>query len=356
MDKRVYITYYRVQKTEEEKVVTALKGVLPVLNQYDLSVKGIIPIQEDVYRIETPRGVYCLKCANKGEHKMLFIYSVLKHLVDNGFHKVSAPVPTQDGSPLAKLDREIYFMTEWVFGNPCNFKRNDHLTQATITLAEFHKYAKEAVLLPGAKARVMYKKWPHVFRTRTDELKAFKKTVQDKRTPNVFEKRFLSHANHFIELAEKACQTLNNSAYEKIAQRAEKEKTFTHRDVAARNFIIGEKKEAFLIDFDYSRFDIRAADVVRLTERSLRDEKWNKDKGELVFKTYNKVYPLEPEQYQVMLAFFQFPQKVWRLANRYFIGKYPWQEEGYLKKLMSAIRKLSYQEKFAQFFEEKYCK
>ena len=118
------------------------------------------------------------------------------------------PVPTQDGSPLAKLDREIYFMTEWVFGNPCNFKRNDHLTQATITLAEFHKYAKEAVLLPGAKARVMYKKWPHVFRTRTDELKAFKKTVQDKRTPNVFEKRFLSHANHFIELAEKACKPL----------------------------------------------------------------------------------------------------------------------------------------------------
>ncbi|MGI6685100.1 MAG: CotS family spore coat protein [Bacillota bacterium] len=333
-----------------------MKGVLPVLKQYDFTVKGIIPVQEDVFRVETSRGVYCLKCANKSEYKMLFIYSVLKHLVDHGFYKVSAPVPTRDGSPLVKLDNHIYFMTEWVFGRPCNFMRDEHLIEATKTLAEFHQYAKGVVPLPGAKARTMYQKWPDVFRNRTNELKDFKKIVEEKKSLNDFEKRYLSYADQFIELGEKACQTLDSSSYQKIATEAEKEKTFTHRDVAARNFIIGEKKEAYLIDFDYSRYDIRAADVVRLAERSLRDVKWSIGKGDLIFKTYNQVYPLEKEQYPVMLAFFQFPQKAWRIANRYFKGKYQWQDEGYLKKLVSAVRKMSYQEKFAQSFEEKYCK
>jgi CotS family spore coat protein len=336
--------------------VTALKGVLPVLSQYHLSVRGIIPVQEDVFRVETNRGVYCLKCANKGEHKMLFIYSVLKHLVDHGFKKVSAPVPSRDGSPLVKFGPQIYFMTEWVSGTPCSFQREDHLTEAAKTLAEFHQKAKGPKLLPGAKAREMYRKWLDIFRQRTGELTEFKKIVLEKKSPNEFEKRYLSFADEFIYLGEKACHTLDASNYRKIAKEAEKEKTFTHRDVAARNFIIGEKKEAFLIDFDYSRFDIRAADVVRLMERALRDEKWDIEKGDLILKSYHKVYPLEQEQYQVMLAFFQFPQKVWRISNRYFKGKYHWQEEGFLKKLMSAVRKMSYQEKFAQSFFEKYCK
>lgn len=333
-----------------------MKGVLPVLNHYDLSVKGIIPIQEDVYRVETSRGIYCLKCANKGEHKMLFIYSVLKHLVDSGFKKVSAPVPAKDGSPLVSLDNNIYFMTEWVSGCPCDFKRDDHLTEAAKTLAEFHQHAKGVKLLKGAKAREMYEKWPDVFRKRTDELKDFKDQMGEKKSLTDFEKRYLSYADQFIEQGEKACATLNSSCYRKIAKRAEEEKTFTHRDVAARNFIIGEKKEAYLIDFDYCRYDIRAADVVRLAERSLRDVKWSVDKGDLIFKSYNKVYPLEQDQYGVMLAFFQFPQKAWRISNRYFKGKYHWQEEGYLRKLASAARKMSYQERFSQAFEVKYCK
>lgn len=333
-----------------------MKGVLAVLNQYDVSVRGIIPIQEDVYRVETSRGVYCLKCANKGEHKMLFIYSVLKHLADSGFKKISAPVPAKDGSPLVRMDGDVYLMTEWLSGDPCDFRRDDHLTEAAKTLAEFHQHAKDVELIPGAKARMMYKKWPDVFRKRTDELKSFKEIVKEKATLNDFEKRYLDLADQFIEQGEKACQTLKSSRYREIAKKAEKEKTFIHRDVAARNFIIGGEKEAYLIDFDYARYDIRAADVVRLAERALRDMRWNTEKGDLLLKSYHKAYPLEQEQYPVMLAFFQFPQKIWRLSNRYFRGKYQWQEEGYLRKLSSAVRKMSYQEKFVQSFEVKYCK
>ncbi|MCR6545318.1 CotS family spore coat protein [Dehalobacterium formicoaceticum] len=332
-----------------------MKGILSVLSHYDFSIHCIIPIQDDVYRVETSRGVYCLKCANKGEHKMLFIYSILKHLEEQGFTKVSFPVPAKDGSPLVHHDHKIYFMTHWISGIPCDFKREDHLTAAAETLAEFHQHAKGAKLLEGAKARAMYRKWPHVLQKRTEDLQKFKSLTQKKSSLTPFEKKYLAIADQVIAQGGKACATLQSSEYRKIAKKAEKEQSFTHRDVAARNFIIEDDKKAALIDFDYARYDIRAADVVRLLERSLRDQHWHEEKGDLILKSYQKVYPLEKEQYQVMLAFLQFPQKIWRISERYFEGKVSWQDEGFLKKLSSALRKMSYQEKFCHSFENKYC-
>jgi hypothetical protein len=54
-----------------------LKGIIPVLNQYPITIRSIVPVQDDVFLVEASQGNYCLKCANKGEHKMLFIYSAL---------------------------------------------------------------------------------------------------------------------------------------------------------------------------------------------------------------------------------------------------------------------------------------
>jgi len=285
---------------------------------------------------------------------MLFIYSVLKHLTDHGFHKISAPVAAKDGSPLVMLDGDAYFMTEWVSGVPCDFARNDHLGAAARTLAEFHQYAKGLQVLSGAKARSMYRKWPEVLEKRAADLKDFKNITQQKDQLTDFEKKYLATVDYFIEKGEKALETLKSSDYRQIAKDAEGQKTFTHRDVAARNFIIGEDREAYLIDFDYCRYDLRVTDVVRMVERTLRSFKWNVDKANLILDEYNKVYPLEKPQYRIMLAFFQFPQKFWRISHRYFNRKQKWQEEGYLKKLASATRKLELQEKFLLQFEQKY--
>ncbi len=332
-----------------------MKGILPVLGQYPITVRSIAPVQEDVYFVEANQGKFCLKCANKGEHKMLFIYSVLKHLVEDGFPKVSAPVPTKNGSPLVKAAGHIYLLTEWVSGVACDFDRDHHLTAAARTLAEFHQHAKGIKVLTGAKARSMYEKWPKILENRVAELKIFQNTVRNKNSLTDFEKKYLAYADSFIEKGSRACSTLKSSAYHKIAQEAEAQKTFTHRDVAARNFIIGRDGEAYMIDFDYCRYDLRVTDVVRLVERTLRNVKWDFGKAVVILDNYNKIYPLEKEQYQIMLAFFQFPQKFWRISQRYFKKKQRWQEEGYLKKLASVTRKLQYQDQFIRSFEKHYC-
>lgn len=327
-----------------------------VLKEYAFMPRGITTIQQDVFKVKTDSGDVCLKRADKREKKIVFIYSVLKHLTEKGFTKVSAPVPTKNGTPIVTEGEDVYFVTEWVPGVPCDFERDDHIAAASRTLAEFHQFSKGMDVLPGGKARSMYDKWPEKLEDRLDALKDFKKKVLKKSKRNDFEQRYLEYADFFITQGEKALQTLKNSAYQEIAKEAEKEGTFTHRDVAARNFIIGKNGEAYLIDFDYCRYDLRITDVVRLIERTLKAHKWRLEKADLILRNYNSINPLKPEEYKVILAFLQFPQKFWRVADRYFNEKKNWQEEGFLKKFNSATKKVNRQEKFVSLFEAKYCR
>lgn len=332
-----------------------MKDLSPVLNEYAFSTRQITPVQEDVFKVETDLGDFCLKRADRGEHKMLFIYSVLKHLVDQGFTKVSAPVSTKDGAPLVTSGRDIYFLTKWVPGIPCDFERNTHLAAAARTLAEFHRVSRGLDVLSGGKARTMYRKWPEKFAERLADLETFKEVVRKKGNLTDFEKRYLKYADYFIEKAEEACETLKNSNYQKLARDEEIRGTFTHRDVAARNFIIKNGK-AYLIDFDYCRYDLRMTDVVRLIERTLKHFRWQTHKAEFILEHYNRFFPLKQGECGVMLAFFQFPQKFWRISDRYFRQKKRWQEEGFLKKLASATRKPEYKEKFINEFAAGFCR
>ncbi|MGI6065086.1 MAG: CotS family spore coat protein [Bacillota bacterium] len=329
---------------------------LLVLKEYPFRVKDIVQIKDGVFMVDTDAGPMCLKQSDRNEGKVLFIYSVLKHLVDSGFTKVSLPVLTEKGSPLVKLEGEIYSITKWIHGVNCDFHRQSHLAAATQTLGEFHLVSKGLNVLPGGKARAMYYRWPEVFQERTEDLKLFKYRVQEKVWRTDFEKKYLQYADEIIAQAERAYDGLSKSQYLRLAEEAEKQGTFTHRDVADRNFIIARDGQAYMIDFDYCRYDLRLTDLVRLVERTLKDDSWEPEKADFIINRYNKVAPLEPNEYLVMQVFFQFPQKAWRVCNRYFNKKKRWQEEGYIKKLKQAVKNTDSKEKFIDCFTEQYCR
>ncbi|MDD2496826.1 MAG: CotS family spore coat protein [Desulfitobacteriaceae bacterium] len=327
-----------------------------VLQEYPFQIRDAVQIQDRVFKIDTDVGPMCLKHSDRNEEKVLFIYSVLKHLLESGFRKISPPVPTKRGDPFVKMDGEIYFITKWISGVPCDFHRNNHLKAAVQTLGELHLVAKGANVLPRGKARAMYQRWPKIFQERTEDLKQFKNLVQEKVKKTDFEKKYLHYSDRIIDQAERACAHLSASRYKDLAEDAQKQGTFTHRDVADRNFIIARDRQAYMIDFDYCRYDLRLTDVVRLVERTLKDVSWKPERADFIINEYNKMAPLGANEYMVMKAFFQFPQKAWRVSNRYFKKKKRWQEEGYIKKLKQAVKNTDPKENFINHFTLEYCR
>lgn len=326
-----------------------------VADEYGVKLRRIFTIQDNVYKVVSDAGVWCLKRADLGESKARYLCAIQQYLADTGFQKFASLVTTSRGTPYVKIGTGIYLANEWLEGEKCDFNLLGHLESATRTLAEFHRYSQGFVVPSGAKAKVMWNRWPQTFAWRLRDLMEFKEQVLCKRWLSEFDRKFLANVDYFYHMGQQALRTFAFYDYPRVAAMAREMGFFTHRDVAARNFVIRPDGEAYLIDFDYSRFDLRVNDLCRLIERSLKKQRWEIDRAELILDIYQEINPLTREELPILLGFFQFPQKFWRLADRYYGSKKEWPEKEFTGKINSIIQQKLEKERFIWQFAQRYC-
>jgi spore coat protein I len=327
-----------------------------VADEYGVKLRRIFVIQDNVYKVVTESGeTWCLKRAEIGESKARYLCAIQLYLAVKGFQKFARLVMAKGGKPYVKRGSNIYLANNWLEGEECDFDNLSHLEGASRTLGEFHLFSQGFVAPSGAKAKVMWNRWPQTFAWRLRDLLEFKEFVFCKRRLSEFDRKFITNVDYFYYLGQQALRTFAFYDYPKVAAMSREMGFFTHRDVAARNFVIGRDGEAYLIDFDYSRYDLRVNDLCRLIERSLKKQRWEIDRAELILDIYQETNLLTKEELPIMLGFFQFPQKFWRLADRYYRCKKDWPEKEFNSKLSKLIEQKTEKERFIWEFAQRYC-
>ncbi len=81
----------------------------------------------------------------------------------------------------------------------------------------------------------------------------------------------------------------------------------------------------------------------------LKRVEWNLEFATAIIESYDSVSKLKPEEYKVLYAYLQFPQRYWRLANRYYYNEVNWGQNTFAGKLESIIHE---QEKYLEFLEK----
>ena len=324
-----------------------------VMSNYHLITYKISHYRQEVFKIETNEGLKALKICSDREEKILFVYRIMNHLWKKGFRKISPLILTVSGNPYVLLKDKIYVLNDWIYGRQCNFDFFEDLKAAASALAEFHKYSNGLKMSSEKKTRVMTHRWITTFTERGNELHDFADLAT--RKPSLLGAKYLDHYKAVTARAEKAREILINSQYPTIAMEAIAKGSFVHRDVAGRNFIM-HKRNAWLIDFDYARFDVRVVDIVRILERGLKNHKWNVPMGKGIIEAYNRINPIRRDEYPIILAFLTWPQKTWRFFDRYFNGKRNWQEENLVRKFDNILEKDKYKKTFLDWFEKEYCR
>jgi len=316
---------------------TDIQGLEQVLDEYGISVYRSEFLKENVLALHTDRGPLCLKRVNITKDRMEYISAALAFLAERGFNKMAQPIPTVRGCWYAAYGGQIYFMTRWLEGHKSNFKDLAELSAVTRTLAQFHNRAR-GIPLARQPNRFWWVDWPEVLQQRCQNFLHFADLARQSRREGEFPVFYRQVAEVFYIQGKIALKRLAGSAYYRVAARAREEGTFVHRDVAARNFIITPDEGACLIDFDYSSFDTRVTDIVRLLERSLKKHHWKLPVAQLVLETYGQESSLDPGEMEVALVFLEFPHKFWRLAHSYFLEEKSWPDEVYTKKLLDLVR------------------
>ena len=160
--------------------------------------------------------------------------------------------------------------------------------------------------------------------------------------------------DYYKALGLKALEILNQSNYYNICRISEEEKSFCHHDFTYHNILINDDNEVSIIDFDYCKREVRAFDISNFMIKVLKRRDWNFEIAKLIIDNYNEVSPLEEDEYMVLYAFLMFPQRYWRICNRYYYNEVNWVQNTFNKKMEELIQERENFEKFMKEFKEAY--
>jgi spore coat protein I len=69
----------------------------------------------------------------------------------------------------------------------------------------------------------------------------------------------------------------------------------------------------------------------------MRKCNWNIQKASLLLDAYEEIFPLSSDEIIIMKAMLLFPQKFWRVANRYYNSRRSWAQKNFTGMLEEVI-------------------
>ncbi|MGM9973147.1 MAG: CotS family spore coat protein, partial [Clostridiaceae bacterium] len=120
------------------------------------------------------------------------------------------------------------------------------------------------------------------------------------------------------------------------------------------NIIIDSEEKINVIDFDYSKREIRIFDLSNFMIKVLKRNHWDIKIAIDILEAYNETSPLIEKEFKVLYAFLLFPQRFWRLANRYYYNEVNWGQNTFIRKLEGLIEEQEKYVEFLQNFKEAY--
>jgi len=311
--------------------------VLPLMTAwgYRGEMIGDIRAVLDVYRVETVNGVKNLKWTRHAEAKLEFILSALNYLTANGFNLLRPPIPTVSGPPFLVAEGEHYLLSDWIEGEKADFTSPSQLAGSCRTLALFHQASCGYRPPKDNHIRSRWGSMLNSLRMRCAELEALSlRHLKPATGQTAFDRLVGEESQYYLRLSQTALALLDRSKYEELNLEMAVKGGLCHGDVAARNFIITPAGDVCLIDFDSMLQDLPLIDLWKLYRRVMKTFKWDFALGLGMLEAYESINPLSASELEVLLALLSFPQKFWRLANRYYGGRYRVDEARFHRKLV----------------------
>lgn len=301
-------------------------------NEYCIQAKSIEKIK-GAYRVESDEKIYCFKVVKYELPHFLFILAAIKHLDNSGFRYGPKIIKTVNGREYVCIDNYFAYVTEWINGRIVSYDNPIELSLASRKLAELHKASEGFTTEKYMKPRIGWFKWIEVYRTRRCEILDFRDRIYSKRHKTTFDLYYLHLMEEALEDCDNSIFNLCNSKYEIKMLEEIYNGGFCHHDYAHHNILIDNNNELNIIDFDYCILDTHLHDLASLLSRAMKYDKWCDERMKIILKSYNEVFELNQEDFDIMASFLEFPQDYWQRGIQYYWENKSWDEDFFIKKL-----------------------
>ena len=300
---------------------------------------------------------FLFKPSELSAERLLFLHTALLHLAGNGFTATDICLETKEGLPFAATEDTVYTLTPLYTEGGYSFDNKAELGTAARLLARMHLagsgFTEEkarrdltAYALPYT-VKCCLGDTPATFARRLAELKRFRRVAS--KGGGIFDYTYLTVADYYCDLGDMLLKELSDSPYEKLVEEGRMSGCFCHRDFTGHN-TAKHPPEGVICNFENASIELPIYDVANLLRRRLRKCGWQKEDAEYILQNYDTVRPLSREEMAVLKILLQFPQKLWRVVNKYYNSKRGRHEKSSLSKLQEIINEKEPMNRFVKAF------
>ena len=318
---------------------------ISLLENYDIEVlrtwKG-----RGAILCETRQGVLILKEYAGHREKAAFQNALLTMVKERGFENVESILKNKEQELLTQdQDGTLYILKTYLEGRECNVKDMEECRQAVRVLAQFHNvsYADSSLLSGVGEPRYAYME----FEKHNKELRRVRKYLRDRGQKTDFEICLIKNYDYFFNLALQLAEEL------RFYQKEEEKRFICHGDYQYHNIIVaGDQMN--LINFEKCVSESPIRDLYLFMRKLLEKSGWVESIGFELVDTYEKVRPMEKEEYRQLYYRLAYPEKFWKIVNFYYNSGKAWIPGKNLEKLNKVTEQEKDKQKFLEKFKSRY--
>ncbi|PRR83182.1 CotS family spore coat protein [Clostridium vincentii] len=329
----------------EKKYLSTYELTSTFFKTLGVKVVDIIPLRK-VFVLKTDKGNKILKKVDYDGERLNFINLCVEN-ISKKFPNIISFNTFSDGKKYKMWKGNCYVLMDLIEGREATFTNPIEFKMCGELLAKAHLASLEFAGEKNIKSKID-KSLVIKYREALKNIEEEEILVKSFRFTNEFDSLFIHESQGYIKEIKEAIKLLALSKYSDYRE-AGKNIVVCHNDLAEHNFLFSSN-EMYLIDFDYCSIDLRIMDLADLLLNGIKNVAFDFSKALDVIDGYNKIYPLENEEYKLLYILLLFPREFCGMVTSYYHKQKSWEEEVFINRLKMKIMN----EDFRREFLEKY--
>ena len=313
-----------------------------VYEAYDMEILGAVRGRGSMI-LKTDQGIRQISPFDGSEERLEQEREFKENLYETGFHHIDRCVPNREGE-LITCDRygNPYVMREYFEGRECNPGSICDLNQAAANLAIFHIRGRE---LYAKEGRTYAYREPGNFRRKTQEMKKIRSFISKRPTKNDFELLYIEAYDAFYRQAIDCQAMMDACDRTNIAEHI----GYCH---GAYNYHSVLFCGGYLATVNFDRFHVgyQLIDLYQFIRKVMEKNNYNFNMAVKIIEEYDRILPLTEEDYRYIYILYSYPEKFWKVSNRYMNSRKCWISPANLEKLSKLITDEQEKQKFLSDF------
>lgn len=313
--------------------MSRFEDIYPLLSEYDMFAQMIEVVKEpNVYKVLTPYGAFACKRTDAPHGRLRYVTGMLRHLQHRGWEGAIPITYTKYDEPFVVRGGSTYYLTPWH-----QVKKEEEpvigawATPSVERLAELHLYTQNYRYDDPRQVEPLIDSLLNRWTGWLELMERQRSYAESLTYPSPFDVVFLANYGYINEMATTAIQALR--------QWRESHETYAHFRLSlihgyphSAHFLSDKDGKIRLVNFDRAVFDTPVRDLT-MFYRSFFFTVGDEGAATALFRTYSNIFPLRPDEVELLSAFLLYPERIMRDIEIYYARKKDWNE-------LVAVRKL----------------